>query len=1101
MINKNNLKVSWQEKRRVKQAVKRFKQYERGLKEKYWYCNVNQEPSVRLPMIEVNFGKTQKGIALLDSGSSICLLKYSEFSKLEQAGLVRHNDNNKGFCRVANQQKLELIGTCVVRVKIKGYSWYVKFHVAAELSFPVILGADFLRETGLVLNLSKNIGYFNFDCSNEFSLFEEGNESKVSCLVGPENNVSVGVPEAKERVDRLIKKYPKVFTTDLGEALDLEIKLKVRDPEIVNIKPYSVAPPKMRAMKEICEDLLARKIIQPSTSPYSSPTFLVQKPGTNNFRMVTNYAKVNSKIERVDYPLGPMQDYFDYLGDCRYYSVLDLNKSYYQVKLAPESRHLTAFSTPFSKFEFLRIPFGLNCGGQVLSSFMDNLFRKEKFVYLLSYLDDIIIFSKTLQDHYDHLETVIERLHSVNLTVNPSKVKFVYKEIPFLGHLVSHNNLRIDPSRTTAIRDFPRPRTSKEVSRFIGMVSFFSKHIKDYATIAACLNDLRRKSKKFEWKSEHEVAYQKLKLSISNPPVLQIPSFSKRFVLQTDASNRGAGGVLLQHNEEGELMPVSYYSKKFTDREQLMSVYEKEALSAVLNFDRFRKYLEVAEFTLEIDNAALSWVLAHHNKLGRLGRWVHKILSLKFTVTHIGSKRNVIADCLSRGFEEKEVSAKENPTVSTDVDKQKTCVVKGKPKGGANITEAVSNVINYIPFSFISIGEHQANDQEIKEKIGRLKKKENIPGYQVRKGLLMYQRTKQKEPRIVLPKSLVSMTLKYFHDAEISGHKGVNKTMSRVCRYFYWDEMKEDVRSYVRECQVCKMSKPAQRVYEGELVARVATRPLQKIYCDTAGPLVRSKSGNNTILILVDDFTKYVWLCAMRSSTADHIIKVMDQVIFRNYSWPNQIVSDSGPAFRSQSFRDYCFKNGVTHTRLVSRSPQGNRSERYLRSLRSELIAYYHEKQTSWDQNLSLLQLSLNLAQNEAHKMVPFELLHTYPANEPLTNLWSLSDFMGKRCTKGKLKVKFDKAVANLKESIRRNASRPRYSDKKSAHPFQLHSKVFLKVFKQSDKAGQKMQKYFLRYEGPYFVRFELSPTTFIIQNEANPSLFKRCHITQLKPG
>jgi hypothetical protein len=296
---------------------------------------------------------------------------------------------------------------------------------------------------------------------------------------------------------------------------------------------------------------------------------------------------------------------------------------------------------------------------------LDRVFEDLKFEYVYHYLDDVVIYSQTFDEHLEHLRVVLDRLREAGLTVKPEKVVFATEEISFLGHIISPAGVKIDPERTRAIREFPFPKDVKGVSRFIGMVNYYNKFIPKFAELAAPLNALRKKGQKFSGGTEQRQAFEALKLAISQPPVLRMADFERPFILQTDASNVALGAVLSQE-VDGVRLPIAYASRTLTAQERkASSVYELECLGVVFATEKFLKYQEHREFILETDNQALSWLLAHPRQLGKIGRWVAKISALKFQVRHIRGTQNVIADSLSRMFEGTPVE--ENETVQCNL--------------------------------------------------------------------------------------------------------------------------------------------------------------------------------------------------------------------------------------------------------------------------------------------------------------------------------------------------------------------------------------------------------------------------------------------------
>ena len=304
---------------------------------------------------------------------------------------------------------------------------------------------------------------------------------------------------------------------------------------------------------------------------------------------------------------------------------MDLNQAFHQIPLSEESKRLTAFAVPFNLYQFTRVPFGISQGSSVCSRLLEKIFHDIKFKFVYHYLDDIVIYSESMDQHLHHLREVLSRLKKAGLTVNPSKVNFAVKQFSFLGHIVSADGkVSIDPERTRAIREFLPPRDTKGIARFLGMINYFHKYIPHLADIAAPLNALRKKGAKFEWTPQHQSAFEKLKESIISPPVLQLADFTKPFVVQTDSSSVALGAVIYQEVDNSRL-PISYSSRTLTDQEKKFSAYELECLAVVVAFEKFKPFLEHKEFLLETDNQALSWLLNHPKQLGRIGRWVLRL--------------------------------------------------------------------------------------------------------------------------------------------------------------------------------------------------------------------------------------------------------------------------------------------------------------------------------------------------------------------------------------------------------------------------------------------------------------------------------------------
>jgi hypothetical protein len=283
-----------------------------------------------------------------------------------------------------------------------------------------------------------------------------------------------------------------VINKYLGLTHLLEYEIPLEDSTPLSSAPYRLAPPKMQILRECVKRLIKEGVVEPSHSIYSSPMFLVSKPG-GDFRAL------NKRISIESVPLPDIHSAFHWFAKAKYFSTIDLKQAYYQTPLAENSKHLTVFCTNWNLFQYTRVPFGLATGAQVLTRLLDQVFQDLKFDFVYHYLDDIVIYSEDFDSHVEHIRLVLERLRQAGLTVKPEKFVLATKEISFLGHLVSADGVRIDPERTKSIRDFPVPKDVKSVSRFVGMVNFYHIFIPRLAEVATPLNALRKKEVRFHW--------------------------------------------------------------------------------------------------------------------------------------------------------------------------------------------------------------------------------------------------------------------------------------------------------------------------------------------------------------------------------------------------------------------------------------------------------------------------------------------------------------------------------------------------------------------------------------------------------------------------
>lgn len=1053
-----------------------------------------------LPCIEVKLHDKIKVNSLIDTGACQNFISLHLYERLKELNVIKWTRKWEGIIKAANEGEIEILCECKLNVKVDSYSWTENFLVIKERCYDMILGIPFLHKKGFTIDFAHKTCHFKFNPENKIKLC--GDFTKQISLM---KDIKTDSPDMSQEIEKLIKQHPDVFTDKIGEALDLEVKLELNDHTPVCIRPYYLSPPAVTKMKNIIDEWLEQDIIEPSTSCYSSPAFL-----TNKDRLVVNYSELNKKIVKMDYPIGDLQNMHQHLQGASYYTIIDLNKAFLQCKLAPESRDITSFSTIFGKYRMKRVCFGLQVGSSVLSSYLDKIFHDIKFKFVINFCDDILIYSPDKKSHLEHVKEVIKRLAKNKLTVNVQKAKFFCKQISFLGHLIKYNSITIDPERTESVLKFREPKNVKQVRQFTGLCGYWSKYIPNYADICRPLHALKKKGAKFKWTSDCQAAFDTLKAKIANPPILQLADFKKAFVVECDASDYGCGATLLQYNDKGDLMPIAFYSKKFTDAELKYSIYEKEAYSAILAIEKWHQFLEIQPFTLVTDNKGLSYVLQSGKKLNRLGRWMHRLLNLPFNVMHKKGSENSVADALSRLFDQ-EPTIDEDNALSENLNREIKEIkinllksqerdvnsVKIKVKSDEINTQHLYNVMSEIPMAMDDIKKHQKQDKECIDIVESIKNKNNQECFYLKNELVMYKR-QQGKSRIYLPSQLINLIFKFYHNSIIGGHLGIARTIAKINEYFFHPDLELKIKEKVKECQTCAMSKSAQRKYEGKLISIPIEKSMNTVFIDLFGPLPLSKTGNKYILVMVDGFSRYTWLHALREATSRQIISKL-KLTFANFSIPRIIVSDNAKCFTSNEFNAYLFRNCIQGRKIPIYRASGNRSERTLRDVSTLLRCFYHDKQTNWDQDLDAVQMSLNTAKNSSTGYTAFQLMFNHEANNALSNTWNLHDLISHDLSNEEKKLQLQRAVNNIKRSVLRNRKRERYSPAKRQHPFRKNSIVFYKTHYLSDKAKKFSKKLGMKFCGPYKILWFITDVSVLIQHVNNLSDVKKVHIIDLK--
>ena len=376
-------------------------------------------------------------------------------------------------------------------------------------------------------------------------------------------------------------------------------------------------------------------IIERSNSEWAFPIVLVQKKD-GSLRMCVDYRRLNAITEADACPMPQVDDLID---SVKYVTTLDLSRGYWQVPVQEESQPYTAFATPYGLYQFKVMPFGLHGAPATFQRMMDNVLR-DCADYAAAYLDDVVIHSASWEEHLQHMRKVLQRLREAGLTVKPKKCQLAMRRCTYLGHVVGNGEVQPEETKVEAIRNYPTPRTKKQVRAFLGLTGYYRKFIPAYADLAATLTDLTGKNapNQIRWTDLCEKAFLLLQDTLRSHPILKSPDFDREYILQTDASDRGVGAVLSQLDNEGNEHPIAYFSRKLLPRETRYSTVEKECLAIKLATHAFRVYLLGREFVIQTDHRALEWLHRLKDNNARLTRWCLALQPYNFTVRYRSGK-------------------------------------------------------------------------------------------------------------------------------------------------------------------------------------------------------------------------------------------------------------------------------------------------------------------------------------------------------------------------------------------------------------------------------------------------------------------------------
>lgn len=460
--------------------------------------------------------------------------------------------------------------------------------------------------------------------------------------------------EEKIHVEKLVSQYSEYFHIpgeQLGATNVLKHKINTTDDKPINVKQYRFPPIHKEEINKQVSELLNNQVIKPSHSPYNSPVWIVPKKsdsqGNKRWRMVIDYRALNEKTVGDGYPLPNITEILDQLGEAKYFTTLDLASGFHQIEVDENDCHKTAFTTPHGHYEFARMPFGLKTAPATFQRLMDRVLTGLQGITLFVYLDDIVVYAKSLGEHRQKFDQLMSRIIPANLKFQPDKCEFLRKEVVYLGHIITSEGVKPDPKKLEAVDKFPVPKNPKNIKQFLGLAGYYRRFIPNFSKVAKPLTDLLKKDIKFQWTDLQNKAFNTLKKALCDQPILQYPNFEEEFIITTDASAYAIGGVLSQ-GKVGKDLPISYASRILNPAEQKYSTIEKECLAIVYCISFFRPYVYGRKFKIVTDHRPLVWLKSIKDKSSRLWGWYLKIIDFDFEIIYKPGKVNDNADALSR---------------------------------------------------------------------------------------------------------------------------------------------------------------------------------------------------------------------------------------------------------------------------------------------------------------------------------------------------------------------------------------------------------------------------------------------------------------------
>ncbi|KAK3515288.1 hypothetical protein QTP70_013484 [Hemibagrus guttatus] len=673
---------------------------------------------------------------------------------------------------------------------------------------------------------------------------------------------------------------------------------------------YSLTLPEEKAMEEYIKEALAQGYICPSTSPAASSFFFVAKKDCG-LRPCIDYRALNKITVKFRYPLPLVPAALERLRGATVFTKLDLRSTYNLIRIRKGDEWKTAFVTPTGHYEYRVMPYGLANAPSVFQDFMHEVLRDFLHKFVVVYIDDILIYSRSMADHQRHVAEVLHRLRDHNLFLKAEKCLFHQPTVQFLGYVIDRSGVRMDEKKVTAVRDWPTPTTVKELQRFLGFANFYRRFIRGYSSVTSPLtNLLRNKPKTLVWTPAATHAFQMLKQAFTTAPLLVHPDPELPFIVEVDASTTGVGAVLSQQQgNPRKLHPCAFFSRKLNPAEVNYDIGNRELLAVKLALEEWRHWLKGAKhpFTVLTDHKNLEYLRAAKRLNPRQARWALFFTRFKFAISYRPGSKNVKADALSRIY---------GPDIASE-----------------DPEPVLPEKIFASPISWSE---------------GTLPESGAPPGC---------------PPRLqFIPRSHRTSLIHATHVSLGTGHPGIKGTLSLLQQRFWWPRMAVEVKRYVQGCRECAMSKSPRHLPAGKLLPLpVPNRPWSHLGIDFIVDLPASE-GCTCVLVIVDRFSKACRLMPLPGPpTALETAEYLFNHVFRYYGLPEDIVSDRGPQFTSRVWRAFFKRLGVTISLSSGYHPQTNgQTERKIQEIGRFLRTFCHSHQESWSQFLGWAEYAQN---------------------------------------------------------------------------------------------------------------------------------------------
>jgi hypothetical protein len=805
---------------------------------------------------------------------------------------------------------------------------------------------------------------------------------------------------------------------------------------------YPLSEKELGTLRDYIKLNLARKYIRRSESPAGYPIIFVPKKN-GELRLCVDYRKLNDITVKNRYPLPNITELRDRLSHAKVFTALDLRDGYHLIRIKKGEEWKTAFRTRYGHYEYTVMPFGLTNAPATFQELINNVLRAHLDIFVVAYLDDILIYSATPEEHVEHVKIVLRCLDKFNLRLKPEKCEFHKREVAFLGYIVGADGVRMSEEKIKVVKEWPQPKNVKEIQSFLGFLNFNRQFIKDYSKIAIPLTKLTRKDTTFVWSEEAERAFQQLKNASIKPPCFRIFQAGQPLRFETDASDLALGGCASQLHE-GKWHPIAYYSRKFSGPEERYDVHDKELLAIVACLQHWRVYAEsCSELTIFTDHKNLVNFTTTKVLNRRQVRWSEMLGQYKFKIVYTPGKDNGRADALSRRHD-----------IAGTKEIIDTAILKVNNDGTLGPAKTLNAILKI------------RND---------------------------------------VPEELQDAVIRQHHDDPVHGHPGITRTMELIRRNYEFPKMKEKIASLIAQCADCQKNKHSTHAQYGEMQAmELPTEPWADISMDfvTGLPVSRDPATNvsyDAIFNVNCRFTKEAEFIPFRHDyTAVQLAHVFNDRIIRHHGIPKSIISDRDKLFTSNFWTALMAAIGTKRKLSTAYHPQTDgQTERTNRTMKTYLKIYSNYQQNNWVSLLPMAQMAYNNKLSESTGQTPFYANHGRHPNLFTRTLPSIKAEAA-IATAEELKKTHEFLRISLEKAQRQSISHVN-KKRKTMPQLKRGDKVYLLTKNLRSKRPSKGLDNVK--VGPFLILNQKGPVTYTLDLPPDAKVHPRFHVSLLEPA